>query len=348
MAQTEGVSDEAGRTPGAPPPPAADLATADAPLPHSERARLAGASSAMVSSVGRIERLDARAGSLVGFLARVYGRYSRHRGAVLSGGLAFFATLSLVPAVISLAALGSLFVDPTQLVSGIEDLLAGQPQILQTLQPVLDEVRQTPQATLGSLGVRGLVTMMLFVYAASRFVYVVRQVLDTAFELVPHPPSLVSRGVAIGITLLIQVLIAVLLVALGVLPRLLDQWAIGDEISSGIRALRLPIGLVVSYVILTALMRYGVGRRRLVGWANLGSVVGSLIIVGSSLGLSAYLSASATYATVIDMLGGVIILQIWLFVVAAAIVLAAEVEGVRLGLRRTYHPPADPRGYGRR
>ena len=50
-----------------------------------------------------LDRADRRprprvAGS-VGFWVAVYGRFARHRGTVLAGGLAFFALLSLVPAV---------------------------------------------------------------------------------------------------------------------------------------------------------------------------------------------------------------------------------------------------------
>ncbi len=330
--------------PGEPPPlPAGPDGWAGAPEPTAQRtehlspvdlARQAGASETMVGWVGRVDDLNPTAGSATGFVARVYGRYSRHRGAILAGGLAFFATLSLVPALISLGALGSLLVDPADLVDGIRELLVNQPEFLSTLDPVLDEVSGMEQASIGSIGVRGVISIVVFVYAASRFVYVVRQVLDTAFELKPQPPSLMSRGLAILVTVAIQLAIAVLLVALGFVPRVLDQLQIGVEIGDAIRLLRLPMAALISYLILTSLMRFGVGRRRLVGWANLGSVVGTVVVIGGTLGLSWYLSFSSTYATVIATLGTVIALQIWLYIVGAAIVIAAEVEGVRLGLRR--------------
>ena len=43
---------------------------------------------------------------------------------------------------------------------------------------------------------------------------------------------------------------------------------------------------------------------------------------------------SVTYSQVVAVLGGVIALELWLYVIGVAIVISAEIEGVRHGFRR--------------
>jgi membrane protein len=273
-------------------------------------------------------------GRSIGLPLAAYGRLTRHRGTVLAGGLAFFALLSMVPAIISLGAVAALLFDPAQVVADLKELLADQPELLATFEPLFDEIATFGQTSLSSLGIAGLIGVGVSLYAASRFVYVVRQVLDISFELEPAHPSLLSRGVAILITFLALVLIVVGIIALGFIPPVLDSLGIGEIYSSNIRVVRLPVAVLVVYLMLTATMRYGIRARRVVGWLNLGAAVGALIILVGALGLGWYLSFSTTYSQIITVLGGVIALQLWLYVVALAVIGAAEIEGIRHGFRR--------------
>jgi uncharacterized BrkB/YihY/UPF0761 family membrane protein len=81
-------------------------------------------------------------------------------------------------------------------------------------------------------------------------------------------------------------------------------------------------------------MRFGTRARRVVGWWNLGAATGTVIIAVGTLGLGWYLSVSITYSEVVATLGSVIALELWLFVFCTAIVVSAEVEGIRQGFER--------------
>ena len=283
------------------------------------------------------DRVDARAPGLapvLGFWLAVYARFARHRGSVLAGGLAFFGMLSLVPSLLSLAALIALLVDPAQFAEDLRALLADRPDIVVDLDPALDQLAAVSDTTLATLGTAGILGIMVSLYAASRCVYVGRQVLDIAFELDPEPPSLFSRGIAVVVTLLAQVAVVAGVVALTLVPRALDALGVGAIYSVGIRYLRLPATVLVVYLLLTASMRYGTRLRRAVPWANLGAALGTLLIVVGTVGLGWYLSFSVTYSQIVAWLGGVIALEIWLYLIGLAVVGAAEVEGMRLGRRR--------------
>jgi uncharacterized BrkB/YihY/UPF0761 family membrane protein len=58
------------------------------------------------------------------------------------------------------------------------------------------------------------------------------------------------------------------------------------------------------------------------------------------VGLTWYLQVSITYSQVVAVLGGFVAVQLWLYVVGLAIVLGAEIEGIRHGFRRRDRPVA--------
>ncbi|MCU0262316.1 MAG: YihY/virulence factor BrkB family protein [Candidatus Nanopelagicales bacterium] len=299
-----------------------------------DRVREEGGSPSLVLWTGRIDQHVPAAGGHVGFWAAVYARFARHRGSVLAGGLAFFALLSLVPAFLSLGAVVAMFLDPAQFVASTEKAFASNPEFLAVLQPFLDQIAALSPTAPGSMGVAGIAGFLVSLYAASRFVYVGRQVLDIAFELEPQHPSVVSRAVAVLITLVVELVIIVGVLTMTFVPRILDALDVGDTLSQTLRYGRIPLALCVVYLLLTAAMRYGIRARRAVRWLNVGAALGTLLIALGTVGLGWYLSASATYSQIVAVLGGVIALEIWLYLIGLAIVGAAEIEGMRLGFRR--------------
>jgi membrane protein len=299
-----------------------------------DRVREEGGSPALVRWTERIDDHVPEAGDRVGFWVSVYARFARHRGSVLAGGLAFFALLSLVPAVLSLGAVVAVFFDPAQFAASVEDAFASSPELLEALQPFLDQIAALSPTSPGSLGIAGLVGFALSLYAASRFLYVGRQVLDIAFELEPQHPSVLSRAIAVLITLVGELLFIALVLALTLVPRVLDALSIGESVSASLRYVRLPLAILVVYLMITAAMRYGIRARRAVRWLNVGAALGTGLIVLGTVGLGWYLSVSSTYSQIVAVLGGVIALEIWLYLIGLAIVGSAEIEGMRLGFRR--------------
>lgn len=275
----------------------------------------------------------------VGFWMAVYARFGRHRGPVLAGGLAFFGMLSLVPAFLSLAAVTAMIIDPQSIATAADTLLTNNPQAAETLEPVVDLAVQAASAGSTSVSLTALVSLMLSLYAASRFIYVGHQVLDTAFETHPKPPTLIKRIGAIAVTLVLQLVFVLALVVLGLVPRVLAFLGVAGDYASMIRLLRQPLAVVVVYVLLTAAMRFGIRAGRSVPWLNPGAAAGSLIVAVGTLGLSWFLGVSRTYSEIVSVMGGVIALELWLYVVGIAIVASAETEGVRARLRREAQVP---------
>jgi membrane protein len=300
------------------------------PLATPELAQAEGASSSLVRVSRSVAARMPRFGGLIAFGSAVYGRYGRHRGAVLAGGLAFFGLLSLVPSIVSLGALLAVVVDPAALSAQIQAWLGEHHDVYQALDPLLRQWDDLTRSEVSSIGVAGLIALGISLFAASRWVYVARQVLDITFDVTPRPPTFLARGASILITLAVQVVLVALLAVVPVLLRWLDSVAVlpGEVHAMGV--LRVPVVVLVVYLLLTAGLRYGRPGRP-VPWVNWGAVIGTLIIWVGSAGLGWYLTVSVTFAQIVAYLGSVIALQLWLFVVGLAIVLAAEIEALRLG-----------------
>lgn len=299
-----------------------------------ERVEQQGGSPALVKWTGRIESWLPLVAPVFGFLASVYARFSRHRGSVLAGGLAFFATLSLVPAVLSLGSLAALMVEPEDFIEDLTTLVGGDSELLAFVTPIITGVLDADATTLASLGTTGLISLVVSLYAASRFVYVARQVLDLAFELDPEPPSVLWRTMAIVLTLGTQIAIVVAVAVLAVIPRILQRLGLDFLYADLLQVVEVPVIAGVVYLLLTVAMRFGTRARRAVGWWNLGALMGTVIVALGSVGLGWYLSFSFTFSQVVGTLGSVIALELWLFVVCVAIVISAEVEGIQLGFTR--------------
>jgi membrane protein len=309
-----------------------------------ERVVEEGGSEPLVKWVGRVQDHLPRLAPSVGFWASVYARFARHRGPVLAGGLAFFAALSLVPSVLSMAALVALVVDPTEFLKDLESVAGDAEQLVGWLQPILTAALSSSATSLGSLGVAGLVGLAVSLYAASRFVYVTRQVLDIAFDLRPEPPSVVWRGLAIVLTFVAMVATVAGVAVLAVVPRVMDRLGLQNIYLEIAQWLQVPLVMLAVYLLLTMAMRFGTRARRAVGWANLGALVGTLMAALGTVGLGWFLSVSVTYSQVVATLGSVIALELWLFVICTAIVVAAEIEGIRMGFVARAGAWADPVG----
>lgn len=310
----------------------------DRPDPLADPIAFASSEGASPSVLRWVEMADGRVPGRVlrgaGFWMAVHARFGRHRGPVLAGGLAFFGMLSLVPAFLSLAAVTAMVIDPASVATAANTILTNNPQAAETLEPVIDLAVQAASAGSTSASLTALVSLAVSLYAASRFIYVGHQVLDTAFESHPKPPTLIKRFGAIAVTLVLQLAFVVALVVLGLVPRVLAFLGVAEAYETALRTLRQPLAIGVVYLLLTASMRYATRGGRGIPWLNPGAAAGTLIVAVGTLGLSWFLEFSRTYSEIVAVMGGVIALELWLYVIGTAIVVSAETEGVRARVRR--------------
>ena len=123
--------------------------------------------------------------------------------------------------------------------------------------------------------------------------------------------------VALGVTALSIVIVTPLVLAFFPLP--------GGTVWI-LQAIRWSILLLVLYFALSLLYRYGPNQKARLRWWNLGTVAVIILWIGSSVGLSFYLTNFASYNEVYGSIGAVIGMLLWLYVSAYLILLGAALN----------------------
>ncbi|MCY4176577.1 MAG: YihY/virulence factor BrkB family protein [Acidimicrobiaceae bacterium] len=278
--------------------------------------------------------------------------WSRARIGGLSAEIAFFGLLGLFPAVIVFAAaLGSL------------DVLIGADAATDTEQWLLDRMTEifgsdnTLRATVEDLFERsnaGLITVgiALTAFASSRGFTAVVGALDVTYGHDTRRNWLSARIMGVLLTLftvVVSALVALMVVVgplLGVGEELADRFGAGASLSTAWDWFRWPVVFVV--VVSWATCIYHLAPRRHTPWRAdlLGAVVSTVWWLAVSLGFRGYLDAAAGgMNAVFGLLGGALILLVWLYLLSMGLLVGAEINRV-LSDRREAAQPQEPQEPG--
>ncbi len=271
--------------------------------------------------------------------------WSRARVGGLSAEIAFFGLLGLFPAVIVFAAaLGSL------------DVVIGTGAAAATEQWLLDRVVETfgsdntLRATVEDLFDRsnaGLITagVILTLYASSRGFIAVVGALDVTYGHESRR-NWVSTRVMGFVLSLFTVLVAALVAAMVVVGPLLgggeelaDRFGAGSAFTTAWDWFRWPVVFVV--VVCWAASLYHFAPRRRTPWLSdlPGAVVSTVWWLAVSLGFRVYLDAAASgMNAVFGLLGGALILLVWLYLLSMGLLVGAEINSVLNDRRETSRP----------
>ncbi|MYH92258.1 MAG: YihY/virulence factor BrkB family protein [Acidimicrobiaceae bacterium] len=284
------------------------------------------------------------------FVEDLRREWSRARVGGLSAEIAFFGLLGLFPAVLVFAAaLGSL------------DVVIGAGAAADTEKWLLDRVVETfgsdntLRATVEELFDRsnaGLITagVVLTVYASSRGFTAVVGALDVTYGHEHRRNWVSTRIMGFVLTLftvLVSALVAVMVVVgplFGGGEEIADRLGAGSAFTTAWDWFRWPVVFVV--VVCWAASLYHFAPRRRTPWRTdlPGAVVSTVWWLAVSLGFRIYLdAASSGVNAVFGLLGGALILLVWLYLLAMGLLVGAEINSV-LNDRRGLNKPTEAAG----
>jgi membrane protein len=246
---------------------------------------------------------------------------------LLAAGVAFFGMLSLVPAMVALVSMYGLVADPTDIERSIEE----------TLQAAPDEVRQLVSRQLSNVvaasssGLRLGVAVGLAValWSASAGMKHLIGALTVAYDETESRGFLHLRGLALGLTLGSLAVAGTVVVGLFVVPReLRDEDGALSTVAEVLEVVRWPMLAALMLVCIALLYRWGPRRRaaRWV-WVSPGAVVATVVWLLASVGFSIYTANFGSYNETYGALATVVVLMLWLYLAAFAVILGAEVNG---------------------
>jgi membrane protein len=243
----------------------------------------------------------------------------------LAGGVAFFALIALVPALIAVVSLFGLVADPGEVQRQVADTLAGAPAEVRDLAAT--QLRSITESSDTGLGIGLVVGIVLALWSASAGMANLISALNRVYDERETRKFVRKRGLALLLTLgaILAVTIAFAVVAL--LPAAVADSELGTVARWTVSILRWP-ALAVGFILGLAVLYRLAPDRRDAGWRWLtpGALVATVLWIAGSLLFSLYTASFASYNETYGALGAVVITMLWLQLTAFAILIGAEVN----------------------
>ena len=244
---------------------------------------------------------------------------------VVAAGVAFFGLLAFVPLLGSLVALYGLLADP----GDVARHLSAFSQVLpaaggRLVRTVLEDVVARSRGHLSASAVAG---MAVTLWSASRGMRSLMRALTIAYDEDARRGWVRERALSYGYTAIAIAIGALTIGVVVTVPAALAWLGLSGWSGAFLRWLRWPALALISVAALAILYRWGAARRPAKWrWVMPGAVLATALwLLGSSL-LSVYVHRVASINDSYGPLGAVLVLMLWFFVAAYAVLLGAELN----------------------
>ena len=278
-------------------------------------------------------------------LKRVKAEVKDDNVGLLAAGVAFYAMLAIFPAIIAVVTVYGMVADPAQVQSQVNELAkslpAGADELLnEQLTNVVNAGRQ-------SLSIGLALSLLALLWSVSSGVQGLVKSLNAIYDERETRGFVKLRGLSLLLTLGAIVVAVIALALIAVFPNFVESLGLGQagELAASIgRWVFLAALMLVALAVLYRLAPDRASPRW--RWVSWGAVVALALWLLGSVGFSWYVDNFGKYNQTYGALAAVIILLLWLFLSAFAILLGAEfdAETERQTARDTTTGPERPLG----
>jgi membrane protein len=242
---------------------------------------------------------------------------------LLGAGVAFYALLSLFPAIIAGVSIYGLVADPETVrnqINKLTELLSPETAMILGTQ-----IEQITSGAGGALGLATVIGILTALWSASSGMKALITGVNTAYDETETRKFAKLRGLSLVLTLAAMVLMAVALALIVGFPALASSWPTPLAWTAGILRWVLLAALVIAG--LAVLYRVAPDRDQPKwNWVSWGSVVATVLWVLASIGFSVYAGSFGNYNKTYGALAGIIILMFWLYLSAVIVLVGAELN----------------------
>ncbi|MDN5805421.1 MAG: YihY/virulence factor BrkB family protein, partial [Microlunatus sp.] len=263
---------------------------------------------------------------------------------LLAAGVAFFGFLALFPTLLALVFLYGLIADPSTIAAQIDTLGGALPAEVKDL--IVNQLTQQQQQASTGLTVGAALSLAVALWSASGGVTKLVTAVNAAYDESEDRSFVKKRGLALALTLGAIVFMIILIALVAVLPIVFSFFE-GGPLRWLVQVARwvLIAGLVM--VALAVLYRLAPDRDApKLRWVSPGAVLATALWLLASFGFSIYVSTFASYAKTYGAIAGIVIVLLWLWLSAYAVLLGAEInaETEQQTIKDSTKGPAQPLG----
>ena len=264
---------------------------------------------------------------------------------LIAAGVAFYAFLSLVPALVAAMLVYGLVYDPEQVKTQIESLSGVLPSSAQSL--LSDQLTSLASANKQGLGIGLVVSLLVSLWSASGGTGNLITAVNTAYDEDETRGFVKRKALALLLTVGAIVVFVVTVALVAVFPAVANALSLPTPLRIGLEALRWLLVLVVIGGSLAVLYRVAPDRDApKMRWVSVGAAVAVVLWIVASVVFSLYVNNFGSYGKTYGSLAGVVVLLLWLWLSLVAVLLGAEInaESEKQTVRDTTRGPDRPMG----
>ena len=238
-----------------------------------------------------------------------------------AGSIAFSLVLAVFPFLLFAVSVAGLVIDPKVLDSLLEPVRG-------VLLPEAADVVMKHLHELTSRSRMGLLTFSAAgaVWVASGAITALATAFNAAYEVTETRPYWKRLAMAVLLTLCAAAFFIVASILAFAAPSLVG--GLGGPVSSAILWLRWPVAAFITMLTLAVLYYVLPDVKQRFGLITPGSVVAVVLWLLGSMGFSYYVTHFGAYQVVYGALGSVVVLLLWMWISALAVLLGAEINAV--------------------
>ncbi len=256
-------------------------------------------------------------------LQRVASELKEDHVSLLAAGVAFKALLALFPALIAAVSLWGLLADPETITEQIAGLVGQLPD--QAAGIVEDQLTQVAGTSTGALSGTLVFSILLAFVSASGGMVGLMQGCAVAYNEVDERSFVQKRGLALAFTVGGVAFLLLTLGLIAVLPVAVGALGLGSTVELLVRIAQWPLLALMAIIVIALVYRYAPDRNEpQLRWVTGGAILATGLWLLASVGFSIYVQVAGNFAETYGALAGVIVLMLWLYLTAFAILVGAE------------------------
>lgn len=242
----------------------------------------------------------------------------------LAAQLAYYFLFALAPAIVCVLALTSYLP-----FSSIQDLIAAlsgfaPPDVVQILRDQLANIAQGEHTGALTFG------LLVALWSSSAAMVGIIGALNRAYDIEEARPwwqvRLTAMLLTIGTAVFIVAAFALIIIGPTFIDRLASMVGLGPAFAATWNILRWPAALMLVALGIGLVFYFAPDAEQDWEWITPGAVLATVLWLVASLGFKFYVANFASYNESYGSLGGVIILMLWFYISAVAVLLGAEMN----------------------
>lgn len=258
---------------------------------------------------------------------RLKAAIANHNISIIAAGVAFYAFLSIFPALVAIVSLYGLIANPADVQQQFATYGGMLPEEAQTL--LSQQLQRITARAASTMSVGVVIGLFFALWSANKGTQAFMVSLNIVYNEKEKRGFVQFTKIALLITFSMIALAVLALTLIVVLPILINFLNLPASLSTLLSFL--PWLLLSSCFVfwLSALFRYGPSRTEPQwNWVSLGSIAATVLWVITSVLFSFYVGNFGKYDSTYGSVGAIIILLLWFYLTAFVILLGAELNAV--------------------